>query len=300
VSAPCVGGLETGGSKVVCVIGTGPDDIRADACFPTTSPTETLGRAVEFFRGHPPLAALGIASFGPLDLDPASSTAGFITATPKPGWSRVDVAGPFRRALGIPVTIDTDVNSAALAEWRWGVGVGCDPVVYVTVGTGIGGGAIVAGRCLHGSTHPEMGHMRVPRDPADPFPGACPFHGDCLEGLASGAAIRARRGLPGEALTVDDPLWALEARYLALGVANIVTMLAPRRIIVGGGVMRQPSLLGRVREEVGALLAGYVEMPDGLLVPPALGDRAGVLGALALAEGLGVLQLRGPHGQEQA
>jgi fructokinase len=284
VGTGCVGGLETGGSKTLCAIGTGPDDVRADACFPTTSPRETLSRAVDFFRAHAPLTAIGIASFGPLDLDPGSPTAGFITETPKPGWSRTDVAGPFRRALQVPVSIDTDVNGAALAEWRWGAGRGFDPLVYVTVGTGIGGGAIVGGRPLRGPAHPEMGHMRVPRDPADAFPGACPFHGDCLEGLASGAAIRARQGLPGEVLTVDDPVWALEARYLALGLANVVTVLAPRRIIVGGGVLRQPSLLGRVRTEVRAILAGYVRMPEELIVPPTLGERAGVLGALALAQ----------------
>ena len=284
MTTSCVGGLETGGSKVLCVVGTGPADVRAHADFPTTSPAETLNRALDFFRAHAPLTALGIASFGPLDLDPRSPSAGFITATPKSGWSHVDVAGTFRRALQVPVAIDTDVNSAALAEWRWGAGAGCDPVVYVTVGTGIGGGAIVGGRPLHGASHPEMGHMRVPRHPDDPFAGACPFHGDCLEGLASGAAIRARRGLPAEALTVDDPVWALEARYLALGLANIVATLSPQRIVVGGGVMRQPSLLARVREEVRALLAGYIGMPEGLLVPPALGERAGVLGALALAQ----------------
>jgi fructokinase len=301
MQSPCVGGLETGGSKVRCVVGTGPEDIRADACFPTTSPAETLDRALAFFQAHTPLTALGIASFGPLDLDPASPSVGFITDTPKPGWSRVDVAGTFRRTLRVPVTIDTDVTSAAVAEERWGAGVGCDPVVYVTVGTGIGGGAIVGGRRLHGATHPEMGHMRVPRHPDDPFPGACPFHGDCLEGLASGAAIRVRRGLPGEALTVDDPVWALEARYLALGLTNIIMMLSPRRIIVGGGVMRQSFLLARVREEMRALLAGYVRMPEDLLVPPALGERAGVLGALALARGgLEVRQLRDPHLQERA
>ena len=296
-----MGALETGGSKVVCAIGTGPDDVRADACFPTTSPAETLGRALEFFRAHAPLAALGIASFGPLDLDPDSSTEGFITETPKPSWSRTDVAGPFRRELRVPVTIDTDVTAAALAEWRWGAGVGYDPVVYVTVGTGIGGGAIIDGRRLHGSTHPEMGHMRIPRAPTDAFPGVCPFHGDCLEGLASGPAIRARRGLPGEALTVDDPVWALEARYVALGLVNIVTTLAPQRIIVGGGVMRQSSLLARVREEMRTLLSGYIRMPEELLLPPALGERAGVLGAMALAAGgLGALRSRGPHRQERA
>jgi fructokinase len=157
------------------------------------------------------------------------------------------------------------------------------------VGTGIGGGAVIGGRRVHGLVHPEMGHMRVPRDPADTFAGACPFHGDCLEGLASGHAIRARRGLPGEAVAVDDPVWALEARYLAFGLVNIITVLSPRRIVVGGGVMRQPRLLARVRAEVRTILAGYVRSPavtdaiEQYIVPPALGERAGVLGALALA-----------------
>lgn len=277
-----MGGVEAGGTKLVCAVGTGPDDVRAEACFPTTSPDETLGRAARFLRAHAP-AAVGVASFGPLDLDPRSPTAGHITRTPKPGWAGVDVAGVFRRALGVPVAIDTDVNGAALAESRWGAGGGADPLVYVTVGTGIGGGAIVAGRPLHGLLHPEMGHLRVPREPADAFPGACPFHGDCLEGLASGRAVRERRGLPGEALRVDDPVWALVARYLALGLANIVTVLSPRRIVVGGGVMRHPSLLARVREHVRAIVAGYVPVPEQLIVAPALGERAGVLGALALA-----------------
>jgi fructokinase len=275
--------------KVVCAVGTGPRDVRAECRIPTTSPGETLGRAVDFLRAHA-VTAVGIASFGPLDLDPASPTAGFITTTPKPGWSRVDVAGAFRRALAVPVTIDTDVNGAALAEWRWGAGAGCDPLVYVTVGTGIGGGAVIAGRPLHGLAHPEMGHMRIPRDASDVFPGACPFHGDCLEGLASGPAVEARRGLPGEGLAVDDPVWTLVARYLALGLANIVTVLSPQRIVLGGGVMRQPTLLARVREQVQAILAGYVGAPvvsdaiERFIVPPALGERAGVLGALALAQ----------------
>ena len=189
----------------------------------------------------------------------------------------------------MPAVIDTDVNGAALAELSWGAGTGCDPLVYITVGTGIGGGAIVGGRSLHGLVHPEMGHMRVPRDPADTFAGVCPFHGDCLEGLASGPAIHARRGLPGEALAVDDPLWAFEARYLAFGIVNVVGVLSPRRIIVGGGVMRQPTLLARVRSEVQRLLAGYVRAPavveaiEQYIVAPALGGRTGVLGALALA-----------------
>jgi fructokinase len=281
VGARCVGGVEAGGTKIVCAIGTGAEDVRAEMSLPTTSPDESLARAVEFFRTHEPCAALGIASFGPVDLDPASPTMGFITRTPKPGWAHVDIAGVFRRALGVPVAFDTDVNAAALAESRWGAGAGADPLVYVTVGTGIGGGAIVNGRPLHGLVHPEMGHMRIPRDPSDAFAGTCPFHRDCLEGLASGPAIHARRGLPGEALSVDDPVWALEARYLALGLANVIGVLSPRRIVVGGGVMRHPHLLARVRDDVQSLLAAYVSEPE--IVAPALGERAGVLGALALA-----------------
>jgi len=282
------GGIETGGTKTVCAVGSGPDDVRAGACFPTTTADETLARAAAFFREHRP-AAVGVASFGPLDLDPASPTFGSITATPKPGWSGADVVGALRRALVVPVAIDTDVNGAALAEWRWGAGTQCDPLVYVTVGTGIGGGAVVGGRPLHGLAHPEMGHMRVPRAPGDDFAGWCPFHADCLEGLASGPAIQARRGLPPEALAVDDFVWTLVARYLALGLANVVTVLSPQRIVVGGGVLRHPTLLGRVRAEVRAILAGYVRVAalagaiEEFIVAPALGERAGVLGALALA-----------------
>ena len=286
------GGVEAGGTKFVCAVGTGPGDVR-DAALPTTTPAETLARVVDFLRPHRP-GAVGIASFGPLDLDPTSPTFGFITDTPKQGWSRVDMVGPLRRALGVSVAIDTDVNAAALAEWRWGAGVGADPVVYVTVGSGIGGGALVDGRPLHGLVHPEMGHMRIPRVPGDDFAGSCPFHGDCLEGLASAPALRARRGLPPEALAVDDPVWALEARYLGLGLANIVTVLSPRRIVLGGGVLKHPTLLARVRVEVQAALAGYVraaavtERIEELIVAPALGERAGVLGALALAAHKGV------------
>ena len=292
VGASCVGGVETGGTRTVCAIGSGPDDVRAETRFETTTPDETLMRAAEFFRGHRarlPCAAIGIASFGPLDLDPASPTVGFITETPKPGWSWVDVAGCLGRALSLPTVIDTDVNAAVLAESRWGAGIGHDPLVYLTVGTGIGGGVLVAGHVLHGLVHPEMGHMRVPRDRDDAFRGVCPFHGDCLEGLASGPALLGRRGLPGEALAVDDPVWALEARYLALGLVNVITVLSPRRIVVGGGVMGHPTLLDDVRSEVLRLLAGYVRAPailkalDTYIVTPHLGARVGVVGALALA-----------------
>jgi fructokinase len=263
----------------------------AETRIPTTAPDETLSRAVAFFREAPTrVAAVGIASFGPIDLDPRSATFGFITTTPKPGWAHTDVAGPFRKALDVPVAVDTDVNGAALGEHRWGAAAGVDPAVYVTVGTGIGGGGVVNGRLLHGLLHPEMGHLRLPHDrTADPFPGTCPYHGDCLDGLASGRALRERWGVPAEALPFDHPAWPLEAEYLALGLVAIVAVLSPKRIVLGGGVMQQPTLLPRVRRRVVELLAGYlrasevVEDIDDYVVPPALGARAGVIGALALA-----------------
>jgi fructokinase len=297
MTTPVFGGIEAGGTKVVCAVGTGPDDLRAEMVIPTTAPADTLGAAVAFFHdcswAWGPIAGLGIAAFGPLDLDPASPTWGGVTTTPKPGWAGTDLAGPFRRALGVPVAVDTDVNGAALAEYRWGAGREADPFVYVTVGTGIGGGAVVHGRPLRGLVHPEMGHLRIPRDAtADPFSGACPYHGDCLEGLASGEAMLRRWGMPAEALPAGHPAWDLEARYLALGLVAAIAVLSPRRIAVGGGVMRAAHLLPRVRREVVALLAGYVDSPalregaggvDAYVVPPALGERAGVFGAFALA-----------------
>ena len=190
-----VGGIEAGGTKFVCAVGTGPGDLRAVERFPTTTPEETLGRAIAYFRDRP-VAAVGVGSFGPVDVDPDSPTWGHVTSTPKPGWQGADVAGGVARALGVPVGFDTDVNAAALAEHRWGAAQGLDTFVYLTVGTGIGGGGLIAGRRLHGLTHPEMGHIRVPRVPGDDFAGVCPYHGDCWEGLASGPAIEARWGPP--------------------------------------------------------------------------------------------------------
>ena len=282
--------VEAGGSKVLCAIGTGPDDLRAETPFPTTTASETLRRTVEFVRAHGPVAAVGVASFGPLDLDPGSVRYGWITTTPKPGWANTDVIGALA-TLGVPVAIDTDVNAAALAEHRWGAARELDPFVYLTVGTGIGGGAFVHGRPVHGLVHPEMGHVRIPHDRvADPFPGACPFHGDCLEGLASGVALRARWGVAAETLPAEHPAWDLEAHYLALGLATITAVMSPKRIVVGGGVARAAGLLPRVRAKLLALFGGYVPGPsladaiDSYVVAPALGERAGVLGALALAQ----------------
>ncbi|MEW5986625.1 MAG: ROK family protein [Chloroflexota bacterium] len=287
------GGVEAGGTKFVCAVGAGPDDVRAEVRFPTTTPEETLGRAVAFFQEQQerwPLAAIGIGSFGPVDLDPRSATYGSITATPKPGWSGADLVGTLGRALGVPVGFDTDVNAAALGEQRWGAAQGLDTFIYLTVGTGIGGGAMVNGRLLHGLVHPEMGHVRVPHDwAADPFPGICPFHGDCLEGLAAGPALAARWGRPGAELPSDHPAWELEAHYLALALTTFICTLSPQRIVLGGGVMEQPGLLPLVRQKVQSLLNGYVRAPavldeiDRYIVSPGLGGRAGVLGALALA-----------------
>ena len=278
------GAIEAGGTKFVCGVGAGPDDLRL-ARIPTTTPQPTIDAAAAFLRREagPDLAAVGIGSFGPVDLDPASPHYGFITSTPKPGWQFTDLAGAVRSALGVPVGFDTDVNAAALAESRWGAAQDVSSSLYITVGTGIGGGAILNGRALHALSHPEMGHIRLPHDwAADPFRGSCPFHGDCLEGLASGPAMEARWGMPAELLPDDHPAWALEARYLALAVANCVFTIAPARIILGGGVMRQSQLFPLIRAELASIVNGYVQIPD--VVPPGLGDRAGVLGALALAQ----------------
>jgi len=293
------GGIETGGSKWACAVGTGPEDMRATATFATGAPAETIARAVDFFRDGNQVAAIGIGSFGPVDVRAGSPTWGHVTTTPKPGWANVDLAGPIARELGVPVAFDTDVNAAALGEHRWGAARGIDTFVYITVGTGIGGGGMARGRLLRGLVHPEFGHMRIPRDPYDGFAGACPFHGDCWEGLASGRAIEQRWGAPGHTLDAEH-VWALEARYLALGVVCVVAVLSPAVVILGGGVMQRDGLLERVRADVDHLLAGYVDAPA--IRHPALGPRAGVVGALALAEELVAPgdRVRGDVGYEPA
>jgi fructokinase len=283
------GGIEAGGTKWVCAIGTGPDDLEELLTFPTTTPAETIARAADFFASNGLVAAVGIGSFGPIDLERGSPTWGRITTTPKPGWAETDIGSALATALRLPVAVDTDVNAAALGEHRWGAAVGLETFCYVTVGTGIGGGGMANGRLMHGLLHPELGHMRIPHDrERDPFAGVCPYHGDCLEGLASGVAIRARWGAAAED-NADDRVWRLEAEYLALGLVNVICALSPQRIVLGGGVMKQPRLLPLVRQQVSVLLAGYISAPElagdlsEYLVAPALGDRAGVLGSLELA-----------------
>ncbi|MBA3945140.1 MAG: ROK family protein [Herpetosiphonaceae bacterium] len=285
------GGIESGGTKWVCAVGSGPDDVVARTSFPTTQPEETLGRALAFFRQQPEIAALGIGSFGPVDVHRDSPTWGFVTTTPKPGWTNIDVGGVMQRALGVPVAFDTDVNAAALGEQRWGAAQQLDTFFYLTIGTGIGGGVMGNGRLLHGLLHSELGHMRIPHDRAvDPYPGACPYHGDCLEGLAAGPALESRWAQRGETLPPDHPAWTLEAHYLALALVNLICILSPQRIILGGGVMQQPQLFPLLQREVQALLNGYLQVPalldaiETYLVPPALGDRSGMLGAIALAQ----------------
>jgi len=279
------GGIECGGSKWECAIGGSGPDLTAAETIPTTTPEETIERAIAFFEREGPVDAIGIGSFGPLDRRPGSPTWGYVTTTPKPGWAQTDIAGPIGRALSVPVAFDTDVNAAALGEHRWGAAQGLDTFCYITVGTGIGGGGMVGGKLLHGLLHPEFGHLRVPHDlTLDPFPGSCPYHGDCWEGLASGTALRARWGMPATQLD-GEVAWQLQARYLALGLVAVIAVLSPERIVIGGGVMQRPGLLADVQRELAALVNGYLGAAASI-APPALGGRAGVLGAIALAESL--------------
>ena len=287
-------GIEAGGTKWVCMIAADPEDIRASTRFPTTQPEGTIGAAIAFIKSQiqtGELKGLGIGSFGPLDLDPESPTYGFLTTTPKPGWANSDLISPFRVAFDLPTGFDTDVNAAALGEARWGAAQGLTDFVYMTIGTGIGGAGMVNGSLIHGLVHPEMGHLHIPHDKErDPFPGICPYHGDCLEGLATGPAIEARWGKRAEELPPEHPAWKLEAHYLALGIANLIFTLSPQRIILGGGVMEQEQLFPLIRKSVLDILSNYISAKEILenieqyIVPPGLGSQAGVLGAIALGQ----------------
>ena len=290
------GGVEAGGTKFVCMVAGGPDEILAETRFPTLDPEKTLAQVIQYFQEQAalnPISALGIASFGPLDLDPSSPTFGSITTTPKPGWEQTPIARSLERALHLPVAIDTDVNAAAFGEYLWGSSRAEDPLVYLTIGTGIGGGVIINGKPVHGLVHPEIGHLRIPHDwQKDPFPGVCPYHGDCFEGLACGIALKERFGQPAEKLPTSHTAWDLEAGYIALALVNLVFILSPRKIILGGGVMQQTELFPSIRRKVSKLLNNYVASPiilggiDSFIVPPGLGNRSGVLGAIALAKDL--------------
>ncbi len=286
-----MGGIEAGGTKFNCAVAYSPDKILARLTVPTTSPEETLSRSLGFFasvaKQHGVIGALGISSFGPIDLDSNSAQFGHITSTPKPGWQNTDIVGYFKEKLHIPVYVDTDVNAAALAEHRSGAGKGLANLVYYTVGTGIGAG-IITNRQLMSPTHPpELGHMRLPLHEADDYAGCCPYHKNCLEGLASGPAIEHRWGINAENLPPEHYAWTLQTDYLAKMCVNTVCSFAPQRIILGGGVMTQLHLFPRIRTEFLRLMNGYMsslnqDNVDEYIVPPKL-ERPGEIGALQLA-----------------
>lgn len=294
-----VGAIEAGGTKFVCAVGTGPQDLTRTEFATGDNPAQVLSTVTAWLgeqqhcRGK--LEAIGIASFGPLDLHEGSPTYGYITSTPKPGWKNTDIVGAVSRAFpDLPIGFDTDVNAAALGEHCWGSGVGLTDLVYVTIGTGIGAGAIVGGRLLHGLVHSEMGHMLLPCVSGDAFPGVCPYHGACWEGLCSGPALFKRTGMPAEHLPAEHEAWVLETQYIAYALANVVCVLSPQRIILGGSVRKAGRLgeerfFGMIRRKVQAALNGYIVSPalteaiDQYIVPPLLGDDAGVCGAMALA-----------------
>lgn len=283
------GALEAGGTKMVLSVLNGAGDILTRATMPTGTPEATMPGMIAFFREHP-VRSLGIGSFGPLDLNPASPTYGTITATPKLAWRDYPILPAFRDALGVPVGLDTDVNGAALAEVRLGAARGLESCLYVTVGTGVGGGLIIGGKPVHGLTHPELGHMLLAPMPDDPAPdGFCPYHRHCVEGLAAGPAIRKRWGRPAQELPPEHPAWTLEADYLAQLCLNAIMAFSPERIILGGGVMQQRFLLPMIRERTVKLLGGYLSNPvvdrglEDYIVPPGLGENSGVMGAYLLA-----------------
>lgn len=283
--------IEGGGTKFIVGLADAARTVLHRERIDTTTPEETLGRAVVWFRAAgPALSAIGIACFGPLDLDPRSPTFGHVARTVKPHWSGADIIGPFRAAFGCPVGIETDVNGAALAESRWGAGAGMRALLYVTVGTGVGGGFVADGTLLRGRSHPEMGHVRVPRHPDDiAFAGTCPFHGDCLEGLVSGPAIAARWGTSLSQLGADHPAYGIVAWYLGQAIATWQAVLQPGRIVLGGGVMATPGLVDRVRDAAAAAGAGYFAGdPREIVVSPGLGSDSGLLGALAVAQAAGI------------
>lgn len=287
------GGVEAGGTKFVCCIAGGPGNVLEEVRFATTTPDETLNKTIQFFEPfvrEGRIQSIGVGCFGPLDLDPASPTYGFITSTPKPGWSNTDVRGSLQRALDIPIAFDMDVNAAAVGEALWGASQGVDPSLYLTIGTGIGGGYIKDGKPLVGMLNLEMGHLRIPHDlELDPFEGSCPFHGDCFEGLANGPAIEKRLGIKGALVPKTDPYWDIEADYIASALMNYILTLSPRRIILGGGVMQREFLFPRIRARVHQLLNGYVNSKailEGMqeyIVPPGLGNQSGSMGAIAMA-----------------
>lgn len=296
-----IGGIEAGGTKMVCAIGevdetggTGSADSRVKPVqilerisIPTTTPQETLPQMIDFFTDKD-IKSLGIGCFGPIDLDKKSASYGYITSTPKLAWRNCDIVGTFSQLLGIPVGFDTDVNAAVFGEILWGAAQGCETAIYITIGTGVGVGVYCNGGLLHGLVHPEAGHILMQRHPLDDYAGRCPYHANCLEGLASGPAIEARWGKPATELTENKEVWELEAYYIAQAVANYILTYSPQKIILWGGVMHQKQLFELVRGQVKELLGGYICHPqvqgelEDYIVAPELGENPGIMGAFGL------------------
>ncbi len=282
-----IGAIEAGGTKFVCGIGNEQGMIEDRVSFPTERPEQTLGNVIDYFR-EKQVEAIGVGTFGPINIDPTSPSYGHVTTTPKPGWSGFNFLGALREQFDVPYGWDTDVNAAALGEAVWGAAKGLDSCVYYTIGTGVGLGIYTEGKLVHGLVHPEGGHIMTRRHPDDHFAGSCPYHGDCLEGIAAGPAIERRWKMKGSELPLDHPAWAIEAYYIAQAVAGTILTLSPKKVILGGGVMKQEQLYPLIRTEVLRQLNGYVndktilEEINQYIVPPGLGDNAGLCGSLAL------------------
>lgn len=283
-----IGGIEAGGTKVNCALGTMEGKIIDQVQFPTTTPQETTAKMLEYFRGKE-VAKIGVASFGPIDVNPSSATYGSILETPKKGWANYNLIEALKQEIKVPLIFDTDVNGAALAEHLWGAAKDLSSCIYLTVGTGIGGGAYVDGKLIHGLLHPEMGHIYVRRHPNDDYKGTCPFHHDCLEGLAAGPSVLNRLGVSGAEIAEDHEVWDYISYYLAQALLNYTMILSPEIILLGGGVMKQHHLFPKIRKEFEKLLGGYIlrhPLPNDLesyIRFPELGDFAGLYGSLALA-----------------
>ncbi|WP_438494797.1 ROK family protein [Paenibacillus sp. IHBB 3054] len=282
-----IGAIEAGGTKFVCGIGDENGKFEHRISFPTEHPDQTLPRVIEYFQDKG-VEAIGVGSFGPIDIRQDSPTYGYVTTTPKPGWGNYDLLGTLKQAFPVPFGFDTDVNAAVYGEVRWGAAQGLSSCLYITVGTGVGIGVYSEGQLVHGLVHPEGGHLLTRRHPEDDFVGSCPYHGDCLEGMAAGPAIEARWGKKGHELPVDHRAWKMEAFYIAQSITDAILLLSPQKIILGGGVMQQPQLYPLIREAVLLNLNGYVsssailEHMEEYIVAPGLGQQAGLSGALAL------------------
>lgn len=282
-----VGAIEAGGTKMICAVGNENGEILERIQIPTKVPENTIPAMIDFFRDKQ-IESLGIACFGPIDLNHTSKTYGYITSTPKEGWRDYDIVGAFAEALQVPIGFDTDVNGSLLGEITWGCAKDKTDALYITIGTGIGGGVMSNGKLLHGMLHPELGHMRLAKLENDPYPGKCPFHGTCFEGLASGPAIEARWGMKAAELAERTDVWEMESDYIAQALANCILTLSPQIIILGGGVMHQEQLFGLVRRKVAAQLNGYINTNEikhmeTYIVPASLKDDQGIMGAVKLA-----------------